>query len=225
MNDTILITPADVAAKAYANIRSWKAYGIRSQALALEVDPTAADYIIDLMADTTVSELDPETLNRLISASTADNLALHGYQGARSNGGVDITPFFTVLLYAVKREFGDDAVRLGTWVNKEIGGNYRGIRNTSEVRKFYSEETTRLIRRLLTNTYAEGEHETEYPEFNPSVSEGNRRHITLCRAGKAEGVGQHIFNQLKDGLDPREVVDLDGKPANMNTILWYKQFI
>jgi len=137
-----------LAAKVRSDIRSWKIQNTANQAKMMTFDPTIAEYIIDLMADTSLEELDDEKLERVVRGSTAENLTALGYTGARSNSGTTITPFHTALLYAVGKEFGWDSVNLG------VVNNFRGFRNTTEIRKFYAEEVQRLIRRLTIQSVA-----------------------------------------------------------------------
>lgn len=131
-----------LAEKVRADIRAWKIQNSVNYAAMAQRDPEVADYIIDLIADTSLEELDDEGLERVVRASTAENLTRLGYTGARSNAGTTVTPFYTVLLYAVGKEFGWDAVNLG------VVNNFRGFRNTTEIRKFYADEAKRLTRRL-----------------------------------------------------------------------------
>lgn len=137
-----------LAAKVKSDIRTWKIQNTINYANMVKDDPSITDYIIDLVADTSLEELDDEKLERVVRGSTAENLTALGYSGARSNSGVTITTFHTAMLYAVGNEFGWDAVNLG------VVNNFRGFRNTTEIRKFYAEEVQRLIRRLLIQSIA-----------------------------------------------------------------------
>ena len=138
-----------LASKVKSDIHSWKIQNSINYANMVKDDPSIADYIIDIMADTSLEELDDEKLARVVSGCTAKNLASLGYPGSRSNTGETITPFHTVLLYAIGQEFGWDQVRLGVF-----GNGFRGFRNTTEIRKFYAEEVQRLIRRLTIQSVA-----------------------------------------------------------------------
>lgn len=130
-----------------ASIRTFKARTLMNQSGAIARDGIeAADYIIDLFVDNTLEQLDDETLERVVQAATANNLRTLGYTGARSNSGRTITTIHTALIHAVEKEFGSDAVySKGGWET-----NFRGIRNTAEIRRFYCDEVQRLIRGLLT---------------------------------------------------------------------------
>lgn len=133
-----------LATQAKIDIVKWRATNMHNQAAAtLAGQPKSHDFIIDLVADTSIEELEDAKLHHLIRCCTAGILRSFGYEGAKTPRGQSITPFHTVLLYKLKREFGDDAVRLDCHA-----GNFRGFRNTSEIRGFYAEETQRLIRRL-----------------------------------------------------------------------------
>lgn len=224
-NVTSIVTPLvyPTGQEIKALIRSWKVRTLANQAEAEQNGFNAVDYIIDLFADTAVEELDNETLAKLCRLATADRLRELGYAGARSNAGRNITTFYTAVLYAVKAEFGDNAVyNSGTWQT-----TFRGIRNTSEIRKFYTEETQRLIRRLLspatTETAETPEVLTERQQRNKEMIEA---HIARFRAGeKPITSGQAIVYQLMSGTPRDCVLELDGEPSNKASVGFYASLL
>lgn len=185
-----------LATQARADIASWRVANLQNQVALINAgEPKAADFIVDLLADTSVEELDDAQLQHVIKCSTHGILRSFGYEGAKSPRGLSITPFHTALLYQVKAEFGNDAVRLG------VQGGFRGFRNTTDIRRFYSEEAQRLIRRLLS-----AHHDTGYSVDAKNYGKGiileawynNRLYVadhdqvvqhinaSLCRDGKPD---------------------------------------
>lgn len=184
-----------LARNARVDIANWRIANLQNQVALINAgEPKAAGFIVDLLADTSVEELDDTQLQHVIKCSTHGILRSFGYEGAKSPRGLSITPFHTALLYKVKREFGDASVRLG------VRDGYRGFLNTTQIRRFYSEEAQRLIRRLL-NAMPDTGYRVDAKDYGKNIVlnawYNNQQYIALH-----DQVVQHINASLRR----------DGKP-------------